>query len=847
MHRIWRNLLLLLVGLTSEPGWAGNSGLNVIVVVNQNSTNSVQLGNDYCEKRGVPPQNLLRMTGWTGSSINWSISDFETYLRNPLLEMIAARNLSHQSSLVLLSMDIPYRIADASGFNSTTAGLFYGFKPDGPPPDPSLPPSCSLPDLSSNSYCYSEWPFMLAPPNTAPTNSFLAMMLTGTNLAAAELILARGLASDSSFPTQKVYLEKTSDWARNVRFLEFDNASFESRVHGEDSPVRIESDSTAFTNLLGLSTGLANLSLPGEAFVAGAMADSLTSFGGYILENSGQTPLLAFLDAGASGSYGTVVEPCNYLQKFPDPLAYFYQQRGFCLAEAYYQSLQNPYQGLLMGEPLSAPFAISGTADWSSLTNNSVVSGEAQMNLSFSSGTADRALDQVDLFVDATFLTTLTNVPPMAGNVIETTLNGTLIDYTLPAGATLFSAATGLAAALNAQTNLTRVQAWAIGDRVQLQSLVLTNAGSNIAVSVQTSAGTAGATTVQARASRSAFLDTIATGYVGVLITNTPVAGDWLQCDFLKTNGAHIVLAVTNTTAETNLAPLVQNLYNQINSRTDLQSTDGCYAGDLYADSSFSQFILYARSAGWAAAQAQLTLTSSTNLYVFPASAPLQDNVSDLRPRNHLYLNCGLTTLPVQFTLDTTQLADGFHELTAVAYEGSSVETQTHVSRTIRVQNTALSASFTPLVVGTNVTLDTPLQFAVSANLSNISRIELFSTGGSLGAISNQANATITVASATLGLGLHPFYAMVSDASGNRYRTPTVWLRLIPSFSLTIGNSPLSLSWPAFTGQQYEVLMSTNLFSPFQVVATLTATNSPVLWSIPVQAALGAFYQVRLR
>ena len=61
--------LLSLLGSVLAAGnlWAGGSGLNVIVVVNQNSTNSVQLGNRYCEQRGVPPQNVLRMTeldGW---------------------------------------------------------------------------------------------------------------------------------------------------------------------------------------------------------------------------------------------------------------------------------------------------------------------------------------------------------------------------------------------------------------------------------------------------------------------------------------------------------------------------------------------------------------------------------------------------------------------------------------------------------------------------------------------------------------------------------------------------------------------------------------------------------------
>ena len=32
---------------TAVPVLAGGSGLNVVVVVNQSSTNSVQLGNDY--------------------------------------------------------------------------------------------------------------------------------------------------------------------------------------------------------------------------------------------------------------------------------------------------------------------------------------------------------------------------------------------------------------------------------------------------------------------------------------------------------------------------------------------------------------------------------------------------------------------------------------------------------------------------------------------------------------------------------------------------------------------------------------------------------------------------------
>jgi len=101
---------------------------------------------------------------------------------------------------------------------------------------------------------------------------------------------------------------------------------------------------------------------------------------------------LAFLNAGAAGSYGTVAEPCNYPQKFPDPMVYFYQDRGFSLAEACYQSVLNPYVGILVGEPLSAPFARRGAADWSTLTNGAVLNGLALLSPSFAAAATNLPL-----------------------------------------------------------------------------------------------------------------------------------------------------------------------------------------------------------------------------------------------------------------------------------------------------------------------------------------------------------------------------------------------------------------------------------------------------------------------
>ena len=210
----------------------------------------------------------------------------------------------------------------------------------------------------------------------------------------------------------------------------------------------------------------------------------------------------------------------------------------------------------------------------------------------------------------------------------------------------------------------------------------------------------------------------------------------------------------------------------------------------IYPSSPEVLFTLYANTPGWPASQILATLTTSPDLLSAPTGPnPLADNVSDLRPRNHLYLSSGADSLAVTFVCDTTQLADGYHQLTAVAYEGDSVETQTRVTRNVQIQNTSLTATLTALPTGTNATLDQQMQFTVTANTTNVGSIELFSTGGSLGAVTNQAAAVFEVSAAYLGPGLHPFYALVTDQTGHRYQTQTIWYRVLPANSAVLAPS----------------------------------------------------------
>src|SRR5208283_3288597 len=181
----------------------------------------------------------------------------------------------------------------------------------------------------------------------------------------------------------------------------------------------------------------------------------LTSFGGIIFGSNDQTNLLAFINGGATGSYGTVAEPFADTNKFPNPQVYFYQARGFSLAESYYQSVNDPYPGLMVAEPLAAPFARPGSGQWGTNLPNAALSGTTNLSVNFSSWSGNHPLQQVDLFVDGVYFSTLTNLAPCPGNLLTVTLNGYPITYTVPTNSTLSTVAAGLASLINTVTNAT--------------------------------------------------------------------------------------------------------------------------------------------------------------------------------------------------------------------------------------------------------------------------------------------------------------------------------------------------------------------------------------------------------
>ena len=311
------------------------------LVINTADPYSVAVGEHYARRRGIAPEQVLRVQLPVRASL--SREEFVA-----LDQAIRSQMPEHVNGLALAWV-LPYAV----DCNSLTGALGLGLQPE------LCSNSCAATRASPYmNYAGSRpWPVLGLRP---------AMQLAARSVPAALAMIERGMAADHTLAASPAepavaYLAATPDAARNVRERLFPPAGPVPGVPALEV-ARVRSDALpAMRRILVYETGLARVPAPlGGEWLPGALADHLTSFGGQLDKplGEGQMNILDWIDAGATASYGAASEPCNHLQKFPHPqvLIQAYAQ-GVSALEAYWRSVLWPGQGVFVGEPLSAPFA----------------------------------------------------------------------------------------------------------------------------------------------------------------------------------------------------------------------------------------------------------------------------------------------------------------------------------------------------------------------------------------------------------------------------------------------------------------------------------------------------------
>ena len=302
------------------------------VIVNDLDATSRQIGRYYAAKRGIPPDNVIHIRFAPGRPV-MDADEFKA-----LYAQVKAATPQAVEAYAL-TWTMPYRVGCMSITTAFTAGYDEAFCASG----------CKLTRPSPYFASDSERPYDDF--GWRPT-----MALAGADFAAVKALIDRGITADDTRPSGTGYLLKTSDKARNVRA-----AGFAKAVELLGNAIRLERlDADAIEgkpDVLFYFTGLTQVAkIETNRFLPGAVADHLTSSGGQLV-GSRQMSSLRWLEAGAAGSYGAVVEPCNFPSKFPNPAVLMAAYvSGETLIEAYWKSVQMPGQGIFIGEPLARPF-----------------------------------------------------------------------------------------------------------------------------------------------------------------------------------------------------------------------------------------------------------------------------------------------------------------------------------------------------------------------------------------------------------------------------------------------------------------------------------------------------------
>jgi len=350
---------------------AGGSGENVVLIVDPSSPESMYVANYYKSKRNVPDANVLYIDPGAASYVQFAATNVPA-----LLGTIAGRGIQDHVDFVVIPpggsfyLPAPGLVSDgcfAVSRFAIASGYTLAFIDD-------LILSGSLSSAYDNEYQQggyephyfdSNLHWRDGQPDATGTHYFIGALLgytgeRGNTLAEVLDMIDRSVLVDGTHPAGTFYFMETTDSARSgPRDNHFPAAVAEIVAAGGAAEHLFAVLPTGRHDALGVMTGWATPDIDGAdmTLLPGAFCDHLTSFAGRF-DTSSQTKMSRWIAKGASGTAGTVEEPCNYPGKFPHARMHVEYFDGLTLGEAWFRSVGfAPFQNLLLGDPLTRPFA----------------------------------------------------------------------------------------------------------------------------------------------------------------------------------------------------------------------------------------------------------------------------------------------------------------------------------------------------------------------------------------------------------------------------------------------------------------------------------------------------------
>lgn len=406
----------------------GGSPENTVVIINPTLNISKYIANYYISVRKIPEKNIIYMDPYATSYDNFNSTNIRA-----LTGMLDNNNISDHIDYIIIS-SIPPNTSQGgiSSQSYVTSGCVQAHTMsistaystmliksvifavvDATKTNDYDSQDSYDPIAFDNSFNWSN-----GNKSTAGERYFISSLLgyTGPYGNTPSEIIAminRSVLVDGTMPNGTFYFVKTTDVDRSgprdeyyydlANLIKSDGGNAENLTGVGNLP-------SGRQDALGIMTGAASPGVVSANITIkpGAYGDSLTSYAGVLTRAGGQEVMTSWISKGASGTSGTVEEPCNYPGKFSHVKFHYFYYKGLSLGESYLRSIGYvPFQNLLLGDPLTRPFAYIPVVNVSIPAGS--VSGNISINVSSYSPNASLEIYFHNLFVDGILKETVLN------------------------------------------------------------------------------------------------------------------------------------------------------------------------------------------------------------------------------------------------------------------------------------------------------------------------------------------------------------------------------------------------------------------------------------------------------
>jgi uncharacterized protein (TIGR03790 family) len=349
------SLILLLLGLQTPA-----QPKRVLVVINQNSPDSVAVGSFYVKKRAIPKENVVFVR--TTDAPNISLSDYAAKLESPVRQTIAKSK--NKIDFIVLTKGVPFRLVDDGGYSvdGHLSAMALKVSPiRGDLPSASQAEQQAEVRRSLNPYFNKREPF-----SQAKFGIYLVTRLDGYTAADAKALVDRSVAAKKEkgpFFFDMAGNRKDGDYGQMNQSLKQASDALEFR----DFDVVLDQE-PAFVAPKSPVAGYASWGSNDAAykrdiynklrFKPGAICETFVSTSAFTFSKREhwQSLIADLIEQGVTGVKGYVSEPYTFALARPQILFERYVS-GFNLAESFYMaSPVIKWKDVVIGDPLCAPY-----------------------------------------------------------------------------------------------------------------------------------------------------------------------------------------------------------------------------------------------------------------------------------------------------------------------------------------------------------------------------------------------------------------------------------------------------------------------------------------------------------